>query len=257
MPPREMGPRLPPDSCAHPVLEPAQLSPLAHAKRFRPSGPGASSGEFNFTAPQPKICSEGMEASSAGQAADVAGSYDFSRHRRVLDLRGGTGAFIPDIWGRHPDVESALYELREGAAMARQELAWVAGGHKDHDSRRKLPQAPSTHGPRCFLMTHDAQVLVAELHQHDSGACGFRPGVERVLLLLGLRTNAAHTEPLFAARMASEFLCAGGNGNVYSIEEVRSRLDWIRWGFMGTTGMAALRAWCRRRRERLTPLRLT
>ena len=41
-----------------------------------------------------------------------------------------------------------------------------------------------------------------------------------------------HTEPLFAAQMAGEFLVVGGNGDVYSIEEVRSCLDQTGWRFV-------------------------
>lgn len=53
------------------------------------------------------------------------------------------------------------------------------------------------------------------------------------LLLLDVWTNAAHTEPLFAALMAGEFLVVGGNGDVCSIEEVRSWLDQTGWRFVG------------------------
>ena len=51
-------------------------------------------GEFNFTAEEHKIFSEGVEAFSAAHAAALAAMYDFSRHRRLLDLGGGTGSFL-------------------------------------------------------------------------------------------------------------------------------------------------------------------
>ena len=60
-------------------------------------------GEFNFTAEEQKIFSEGVEAFSAAHATALAATYDFSRHRCVLDLGGGTGSFLRAILQRHPE----------------------------------------------------------------------------------------------------------------------------------------------------------
>jgi len=62
-----------------------------------------------------------------------------------------------------------------------------------------------------------------ELREHAAARRGTR------LLLSDMWTNLAHTEPRFAALMAGEFLVVGGNGEVYSIEQVRSWLDQKRW----------------------------
>src|SRR5713226_8643889 len=51
-------------------------------------------------------------------------------------------------------------------------------------------------------------------------------------LLVDLWTNATHTDPLFAALMAGEFLVVGGNGDVYSVEEARSWLEQAGWHFL-------------------------
>jgi hypothetical protein len=55
-------------------------------------------GEFNFTAEEQKIFSEGVESFSADHTLALAAAYDFSRHRRVLDLGGGTGSFLKMLW---------------------------------------------------------------------------------------------------------------------------------------------------------------
>ena len=52
------------------------------------------------------------------------------------------------------------------------------------------------------------------------------------LLLVDLWTNSEHTEPLFAALMAGEFLVVGGNGDVYSADEVRAWLAQTGWSFV-------------------------
>ena len=88
----------------HPVLEPPQLSPLAHAVGLGPVGP-RDIRRINFTANEQKICSEGVEgveAFSAGHASALAEAYDFNRHRRVLDLRGGSGSSPGAIWSVMP-----------------------------------------------------------------------------------------------------------------------------------------------------------
>ena len=68
-----------------------------------------------------------MEAFSAGHASALAEAYDFSRHRRILDLGGSTGLFLRVILERHAGVESTLYELPQAAAIARQKLKGTAG----------------------------------------------------------------------------------------------------------------------------------
>src|SRR6202007_171379 len=55
-----------------------------------------------FTEEEQQIFSAGVEAITAGMAASLAESYDFSGHRRVLDVGGGTGSFLPPALRRHP-----------------------------------------------------------------------------------------------------------------------------------------------------------
>jgi spermidine synthase len=54
--------------------------------------------------------SEGVEAITAGTAQVLPTRYDFSRHRRVLDLGGGTGSFLMAVLRRHPDLACTLFE---------------------------------------------------------------------------------------------------------------------------------------------------
>ena len=55
---------------------------------------------------------------------------------------------------------------------------------------------------------------------------------EARFLLLDFWTNATHTDPLFAALMAGEFLVIAGNGDVYSVEECRAWLEQAGWHFV-------------------------
>src|SRR5205085_1513526 len=78
-----------------------------------------------FTDEQQQIFSAGVEAFSAGAAAALAVTYDFGRHRRVLDVAGGTGSFLIPILRRHPTLQGTLFELPGACAVARQRLAGI------------------------------------------------------------------------------------------------------------------------------------
>src|SRR4029453_3106649 len=80
-------------------------------------------GEFAFTADEQQIYSEGVEAITAGTAQALATQYDFSQHRRVLDLGGGTGSFLLAILRQYPNLACTLFELPPVAAVARRHLA--------------------------------------------------------------------------------------------------------------------------------------
>jgi tRNA A58 N-methylase Trm61 len=50
-------------------------------------------------------------------------TYDFSQHRRVLDLGGGTGSFLVALLRRYQNLEATLFEVPDVAAIARERLA--------------------------------------------------------------------------------------------------------------------------------------
>jgi O-methyltransferase domain len=58
-----------------------------------------------------RVYSAGVESVTAGSAVALAESYDFDRHRRLLDLGGGTGSFLVRILERHPGIECGLFEF--------------------------------------------------------------------------------------------------------------------------------------------------
>src|SRR5262245_30741645 len=60
------------------------------------------------TEEEQRIFSEGVEALSASAAHALAGAYDFSRHRRVLDLGGGTGSWLRVILRRYGHLRATL-----------------------------------------------------------------------------------------------------------------------------------------------------
>jgi len=194
-------------------------------------GRGAA-GAFNFTPEEQKTFSEGVEAFSAGHAAALLEGYDFRRHRRILDLGGGTGSFLRAIVERYPAIEGTLYELPAAAAVARQKLKGTPFERRITIVEGDFFKNPIPKDHDAVLVANVVHTLDAEQNQQllhrvrDAAPAGGR------LLMVDLWTNPTHTEPLFAALMAGEFLVIAGNGDVYSVEEVRHWLEQTGWRFV-------------------------
>ena len=60
---------------------------------------------------------------TAGGAAAVAGVYDFSRFRTLVDLGGGNGALCAAILARTPGLRAISFDLPHVAARAKEHLA--------------------------------------------------------------------------------------------------------------------------------------
>ncbi len=67
--------------------------------------------------------SELMAASQSMIANEILSAYPMHRHRRVLDVGGGQGAFIAAAAERAPEVELVLFDLPPVAARARRHIA--------------------------------------------------------------------------------------------------------------------------------------
>jgi cyclopropane fatty-acyl-phospholipid synthase-like methyltransferase len=157
---------------------------------------------------------------SAGAARALAGSYEFGRHRHLLDLGGGTGSFLVPILDRHPDIECGLFDLPSVVALARENLkARKSGGRvRFYEGDLLRDQLPA--GYDAFLLANVVHVFTPEHNSdllervHASAPPGAR------LLLVDFWTDPTHTQPFFAAIMAGQFLVSGGEGDVYSEDEI-------------------------------------
>jgi demethylspheroidene O-methyltransferase len=64
-----------------------------------------------------------MAATQPGVAADLLAAYPFRRHRRLLDVGGGEGAFLVAAGRQAPRLALSLFDLPAVAARARSRLA--------------------------------------------------------------------------------------------------------------------------------------
>lgn len=176
-----------------------------------------------------RIFSEGVAAISAGSANALIKAYDWSRHQRLLDLGGGTGSFLAAALGAHENLTGSLFELPEAAAVARKFLAGKPVGKRIEIVEGSFLELPIPHGHDVVLLANVVHVLSPQ-HNLDlfrRVRSAVTPGAR--LLLVDFWLDASHTDPVFAALMAGEFLVLTGEGDSYSDDEARAWLAETGW----------------------------
>jgi hypothetical protein len=190
-----------------------------------------------------RVYSAGVQSVSVGSAHALAESYEFDRHRQLLDLGGGTGSFLVPILERHPAIECGLFELPQVVPLARENLKAHTSDGRVRFYEGDLLQDQLPTGYDVFLLANVVHVFTPEHNQdllervHASAPSGAR------LLLVDFWTDSTHTQPFFAAIMAGQFLMSGGEGDVYSQDELRDMLaasGWVISGRRPLTGPASL-----------------
>lgn len=93
----------------------------------------------------------------AGQALDA---YDFSQHRHMLDIGGGSGGFTLQVMTAAPALQFGIFDLPEVIDGAESRLTVEAGGGRItfHRGSFKMADLPSG---------YDLITLVRILHDHD------------------------------------------------------------------------------------------
>ena len=187
---------------------------------------------FDLDDESQQIVSAGIAAVLAGPARALPDTFDFSSHRRLLDVGGGTGSWAIAVAQRYPNLEATVLDLPTVVPLARECIA-----EADLASRVTVEIGDVMSGE---LPTGYDVFLVANLIHYWSPQDN-RALLERVrratdtgshLLLADFWTNATHTEPLHAALMAGEFAAHLRDGDVYSVDEVRDWLPATGWRFV-------------------------
>jgi SAM-dependent methyltransferase len=153
-----------------------------------------------------RLFSEGIEAWTSIAAAKLPDRYDFTRHKRLLDIGGGTGSYLVHILERHTRMQATLFELPPPAEVARNRLA-----QQPTRSRIDIVEGDALFDP--LPQGHDVVLLAAVMHLFDPerNVLLLRRVRECVahsatLLLVDHWMNSAHTEPQVAAILAGTYL---------------------------------------------------
>lgn len=142
-----------------------------------------------------QVFSAGVEALPAGPAQALAAVYDFSTHRRLLDVGGGTGSITAAIASRHPQIQATVLERAEVVPLAQRRI--LAAGLQ---SRVSAVAGDAVQGP--YPAGHDV-VLIANLIHYFAPDQNHRllelarAAVSEAgrLLLVDFWTDPTHTSP--------------------------------------------------------------
>ena len=195
-------------------------------------GRGPRQEVFDLDEAQQEIVSAGIEAILAGPARALVEKVDFSVHRRLLDVGGGTGSWSIAAAERHPGLHATVLDLPVTADIARRRVQ--AAGLADRidvvAADAMTSELPGGHD--VFLVANVAHYWspdrnVALLERIRKAA---PPGGR--LLLVDFWTDPTHTQPVQAALMAGEFAVHLRDGDVYSVEEVQGWLPQAGWRFL-------------------------
>lgn len=101
-----------------------------------------------------------MAASQPLIAQHVIDSYDFTQHRRMMDVGGGQGAFIAAVAARTPRIALSLFDLPAVGERARAALDAAGHGQRVTIFGGDFIAGPLPDG-------HDLVTLIRVLHDHD------------------------------------------------------------------------------------------
>jgi demethylspheroidene O-methyltransferase len=165
-----------------------------------------------------------MASSLSLLAEDVLEAYPFGRHRRLLDVGGGEGAFVAAVGAAHPRLRRVLFDLPPVAARARARLAAEpAGADPVEIAAGDMFATPLPSGA-------DVVTLVRVLHDHDDDralavlvaiAAAIEPG--GVLVIAEPLADARDAAPMGAAYFGL-YLWAMGQGRPRRAEELAALL---------------------------------
>jgi demethylspheroidene O-methyltransferase len=187
-------------------------------------GVGAAGGRESLSSEQVGAYSALMAASNGMIADQLLHAYDITRHRRVLDIGGGEGAFVREAARRAPDIQFTVFDLppvahraeRHFAAAGISDRARGVGGDFFRDS---LPAGA------------DLITLLRVIHDHDDEAAAallrrarhaLAPG--GTLLLAEPMAETAGAEPIGDAYFGF-YLLAMGSGRPRSREKLCAMLQ--------------------------------
>jgi SAM-dependent methyltransferase len=200
-----------------------QWTGLEHALRTRDGHAG------ELTAQQTEVFAAGVEAITAGAANALANAYDFTAHRRLLDVGGGTGSFLLPILAAAAGLDATLVELPETATIARARLSHSAVADRVQVIAADALTDPLPPGHDAILVANFIHLFSPETNQRflTNLADAVEPGAR--LLLVDFWTDPTHTSPPIAALLAGEFLLVSGEGDVYSQADLDAILTQTGW----------------------------
>ncbi|HMA98030.1 MAG TPA: methyltransferase, partial [Wenzhouxiangella sp.] len=167
--------------------------------------------------------SELMAASQALIAEQVLSAYRLDRHRHLLDVGGGAGAFAAAAMDRYAKLQARVFDLPSVCERAVERFEKLGFGERSSACGGNFLTDPLPDG-------HDLVSLIRVLHDHDDDAVlqllrTVRSAMpdDGILLVAEPMLNTPGAEPVSAAYFGF-YLMAMGQGRPRSASELRSML---------------------------------
>jgi demethylspheroidene O-methyltransferase len=187
-------------------------------------GDGSEGGNQAAVSPYSQL----MAASQPMVADQVVHAFRFGQHRRMLDVGGGSGAFIAAVAKVAPSLEFGLFDLPAVTALGQQQLA--AQGVK-------VTAHPADFRNDAIPQGYDLVTLIRILHDHDDALAqdllvkvraALNPG--DTLLIAEPMAGTSGAEAMADAYFGF-YLLAMGSGRARTPQEIGAMLS--RAGFAG------------------------
>ena len=182
-----------------------------------------------FSEEDQRVFSEGMAAFAVEPAQALASTYDFSKHRRVMDLGGGNGSYVLAALGRFGELRGTIFELPAAAAAAREFLSGRPEANRVDVRAGDFLKDPLPPDHDVIIVANVVHVLLPEHNRVLFKQARAAATPDARLLIVDVLTDPTHTQPAFAALAAGEFLMIAGEGDVYSADEVSEWLEESGW----------------------------
>ncbi|WP_020129776.1 methyltransferase [Streptomyces sp. 303MFCol5.2] len=212
------------DRHAYPAWHDLQKALLTN----RPTTWDPDTQESAFVTADPAILNDfwgAMFTLSSFTADALADAHDFTPHRRLLDVGGGTGAFPAGLCRRYPHLRATVLDLPRVTAMTREKMAGLGLEHavSTHDgdflAEPALPEG------------HDVFLLSMILHDWDEATgralltkCHAALPTGGTVIICELVLDNDETGPAPAALMGLNMLIETRSGHNYTHAEYT---DWL------------------------------
>lgn len=174
---------------------------------------------------------------TAQGAETLAAAYDFTDHRRVLDVGGGLGTMVLPLLIRFPHLTATLIDLPEVVGLARKRLAASPAAGRIDPVAADAFTDPLPAGHDCILVAHFMHLLPPERNVALLKRLRAVAAPDTVLLLVDWWRHWDGIPPAEAVYGAVEFLLISG-GDTYTPEEAGQWLGATGWQATGWQPLA-------------------
>jgi demethylspheroidene O-methyltransferase len=138
--------------------------PVAMLRGHKREGGLSSYWSYENSEADKSVYSALMAASQQAVAEQILGAYDFGKHLNVLDVGGGSGAFLRAVGTSHPHLALNLFDLPGVVALTESDAGPLISRHSGDFRKDPLPGNMDLISLVRVVHDHDDDDVLAVLH---------------------------------------------------------------------------------------------